>query len=227
MRLCIDYRKLNSVTKKDAHPLPRIKDIVDTLSGSKFCSTLDLAMRYHQVEVLPEDREKTAFSTPFGLFQYNVMPSGLATAPTTFTRLMTIVFSGMLYSTCLAYIDDIIIFGRTFVVHLDRLDQALKRLKNANMKLKPSKCAFGKKSVAFLGHIISEQEISTGPEKVKRIQKWPRRRNEKEVRGYLGYASYYRKFIRGFADIVVPLNKLLQKITRFSGQWSVKRHLKL
>ena len=119
MRLCIEYRNRKSVTKKDSHPLSRIEDIFDTLSGSKFFTTLDLAIRYHQVEVLPEDREKTAFSTPFGLFQYNVMPFGLATAPATFMRLMTMVFRGMLYSTCLAYLDDIIIFGRTFEEHLD------------------------------------------------------------------------------------------------------------
>ena len=118
MRLCIDYRKLNSITKKDAHPLFRIEDIFDTFSGSKCFSTLDLAMGYHQVEVHPDDREKTPFSTPFGLFQYNVMPFGLATAPATFMRLMTLVFSGMLYSTCLAYLDDIIIFGRSFEEHL-------------------------------------------------------------------------------------------------------------
>ena len=151
MRLCIDYRKLNSITKKDAHPLPRIEDIFDTLSGSKFFSTLDLAMGYHQVEVYPDDREKTAFSTPFGLFQYNVMPFGLATAPATFMRLMTIVFSGMLYHTCLAYLDDIVMFGRTFEEHLDRLDLALCRLSRANLKLKPTKCSFGRKSVTFLG----------------------------------------------------------------------------
>ena len=113
-RLCIDYRKLNSVTKKDAHPLPRIEGIFDTLAGSKFFTTLDLAMGYHQVEMHPDDREKTAFSTPFGLLQYTVMPFGLATALATFMSLMTIVFSGMLYSTCLAYLDYIIIFGRTF-----------------------------------------------------------------------------------------------------------------
>ena len=211
MRLCIDYRKPNSITKKDAHPLPRIEDIFDTLSGSKFFSTLDLAMGYHQVEVRPEDREKTAFSTPFGLFQFNVMPFGLATAPATFMRLMTIVSSGMLYFTCLAFLDDIIIFGRTFEEHLTRLDHALNRLKSANVKLKPSKCAFGKRSVAFLGHIISELGISTDPEKIKRIPEWPRPRNVTELRALLGYESYYRKFIRGFAHVVDPLNKLLHK----------------
>ena len=218
MRLCIDYRKLNAVTKKDAHPLPRIEDIFDTLSGSKYFCTLDLAMGYHQVEVHPEDREKTAFSTPFGLFQYNVMPFGLATAPATFMRLMTLVFSGMLYTTCLAYLDDIIIFGRTFEEMLRRLNLALERLEKANLKLKPSKCSFGKQSVSFLGHVISDKGISTDPEKLRRIQEWPRPHNQNEARSFLGYATYYRKFIRGFAHIAEPLHKLLQKEHEF--YWS-------
>ncbi len=142
MRLCIDFKKLNAITKQNAHPLPRIEDIFDTLSGSKYFTTLDMAMGYHQVEVHPDDREKTAFTTPFGLFQYKVMIFGLATAPATFMRLMTIVFSGMLYNTCLAYLDDIIIVGRTFEEHLERLDRALIRVQRANLKLKRSKCRF-------------------------------------------------------------------------------------
>ena len=149
MRLCIDYRKLNAVTKKDAHQIARIEDMFYTLTGSKYFCTLDLAMWYHQVEVYPDYREKTAFSTPFGLFQYNVMPFGLATAPATFMRLMTIVSSGMLYTTCLAYLDDIIVFGRKYIEMLGRLDTAFERLGQANLKLKPIKCAFGKTSVNF------------------------------------------------------------------------------
>ena len=209
MRLCIDYRKLNSLTKKDAHPLPRIEDIFDTLSGSKYFTTLDLAMGY-QVEVRHEDREKTAFNTPYGLFQYNVMPFGLATALAAFMRLMTIVFNGMLYSTCLAYLDDIIIFGATFEEHLNRLEQALKRLKTFNLKLKPSKCAFGK-ICKFFGPYYQRKTISTDREKLKRIQEWPRPQTKNDVRSLLGYATYYRKFNKGFANLSDPLHKLLQK----------------
>ena len=227
MRLCIDYRKLNAITKKDAHPLPRIEDIFDTLSGSKFFSTLDMAMGYHQVEVNPDDREKTAFTTPFGLFQYKVMPFGLATAPATFMRLMTIVFSGMLYNTCLAYLDDIIIFGRTFEEHLQRLDLALTRVQGANLKLKPSKCRFGQKSVNFLGHVISDKGISTDPEKLRKIQEWPRPRNVNETRSFLGYATYYRKFIRNFSSIAQPLNKLLQKDYEFKWTEQCEQSLNL
>ena len=111
-----------------------------------------------------DDREKTAFSTPFGLVQYNVMPFGLATAPATFMRRISIVFSGMLYSTCLAYLDDIIVFGRNYIEMLGRLDTTLERIRQTTLKLKPSKCAFGKTSVNFLGHVISDIGISTDPE---------------------------------------------------------------
>ena len=161
MRVCIDYRKLNAVTTNDAHPLPRIEDLFDILTCSKFFCTLDLAMGYHQVEVHPEDRKKTAFSTPFGLFQYNVMQFGFANVSATFMRLMTILFSGMLVTTCFAYLDDIIVFGRNYIEMLGRLDTALKRLEQANLKLKQSKCSFGKTSVKFLGHVISDKGIST------------------------------------------------------------------
>ena len=131
---------------------------------------------------------------------------------------MTIVFSGMLYNTCLAYLDNIIIFGRTFNEHLERLELALKRLKNANLKLKPSKCSFGQRSVTFLGHIISDKGISTDPAKLKRIQEWPQPRNQGEMRSFLGYATIYRKFIKGFAHIAAPLNRLLQKEEAY--KWS-------
>ena len=142
-------------------------------------------MGYHQVEVHPDDLEKTAFSTPFGLFQYNIMPLGLATAPATFMRLMTIVFSGMLYTTCLAYLNDIMILGRNLMEMLGRLGTALDRFVQANLKLEPSKCAFGKTSVNFLGHVISDKGISTDPEKLRRIKEWPRLHNPDEARSFL------------------------------------------
>ena len=126
-------------------------------------------------------------------------------------RLMTIVFSEMLYNTCLAYLDDIIIIGRTFNEHIERLELALKRLKNANLKLKPSKCSFGQRSVTLLGHIISDKGIRTDLAKLKRIQEWPQPRNQGEMRSFFGYATYYRKFIKGFAHIAARLNRLLQK----------------
>ena len=124
----------------------------------------------------------------------------------------------MLYTTCLAYLEDIIVFGRGFIEMLCRLDTALELLDQANLKLKPSKCAFGKTSVSFLGHVISDRGISTDPEKLRRIQEWPRPHNEDETRRFLGYATYYLKFIKDFANIVEPLNKILQKGRQF--YWS-------
>ena len=146
------------------------------------------------------------------------MPFRLATAPATFMRLMTIVFSGMLYSTCLPYLDDIIIFGRTFDEHLERLDLAFTRLKNASLKLKPSKCSFEHRSVSFLGHIISDKGISTDPSKLKRIQEWPQPQNQGEMRSFLGYSTYYRMFIQGFAQIASPLNRLIKNEKAY--KWS-------
>ena len=143
------------------------------------------------------------------------MPFGLATAPATFMRLMTIVFSGMLYTTCLAYLDDIIIFGRNFMEMLGRLGTALERLGQANLKLKPSKCAFEKTSVNSLGHLIKDKRISIDPEKLRRIKEWPRPHNQDKARSFLGYATYYRIFIKNFAHIVEPLNKFLIKKRQF------------
>ena len=147
-------------------------------------------MKYHQVEVHRENREKTAFSTPFGRFQYNVMPFGLATALATFMRLMTIVFSGILYTTCLAFIDEIIVFGRNYIEMSGGIDTALERLGQANLKLKLSKCAFEKTSVNFLNHVISDEGISSDPKKLCRIQEYPRPYNQDEARSILAYATY-------------------------------------
>ena len=122
------------------HPLPRIDDALDTLSGSKWFSTLDLASGYWQVEMDPADKEKTAFITPFGLHQFRVMPFGLTNAPSTFQRLMSMVLAGLSWVTCLVYLDDIIIFSRTVEEHLQRLTEVLQRLKEAGLKIKPSKC---------------------------------------------------------------------------------------
>ena len=216
IRLCIDYRKLNSITKKDAHPLPRIEDLLDTLAGSRFFTTLDLASGYHQVEVIERDQEKTAFVTPHGLFEYKVMPFGLCNAPATFQRLMTAVFTGLLGTSCLAYIDDIIVFGRTFEEHQQNLKKVFEKLRAANLKLKPSKCTFAQEKAKFLGHIVSSQGLSTEEEKVAKIINWPIPRNVSELRSFNGLASYYRRFIKNYASIAAPLNRLLELKTPYN-----------
>ena len=165
IRFCIDYRKVSAVTRKDAYPLLRVDDTFDALAGSSWFSTLDLKSGYWQVKVNPSDREKTAFCTQQGLFEFNVMPFGLCNAPATFQRLMNLVLAGIQWNTCLVYIDDIIIFGKTFDQHLHNLQQVLDRLRQAGLKLHPSKCQFLQHKVTFLGHIISQDGIYPDPDK--------------------------------------------------------------
>ena len=199
------------MTWKDSYPLPRVDDLLDSLSDAQWFSTLDLRSGYWQVEVDPRDREKTAFSTPRGLFQFRVMPFGLCNAPSTFQRLMELVLAGLSWEVCLAYLDDVVVFGRTWEEHLQRLKMVLMRLKEAHLKLHPKKCQFFKKSVAFLGHVISNNGVSTEPDKINAIVHWPTPTNLAEVQSFLGLASYYRRFIHKFAEVAAPLHRLQEK----------------
>ena len=149
VRFCADYRKVNEVTRKDAYPLPRINDTLETLSDSKIFSTLDLASGYWQVVVTENDRQKTDFCTTEGLYEFKVMPFGLCNAPATFQRLMDIVLTGLQWTSCL---DDIIVLGRTFTEHLSNLGSVCSRIRDAGLKIKPEKCSFLKEKVKYLGH---------------------------------------------------------------------------
>ncbi len=211
LRFCIDMRRLNDVTIKDAYPLPRIDDSLDQLTGSRWYTSLDLASGYWQVELKPEDREKTAFTTMGALYEFNVMPFGLCNAPGTFQRLMDCVLAGLQWNTCLVYIDDIIIYSRTFDEHLIHLQQVFDRLKDSGLKVKPSKCSFCVQEVLFLGHKVSEKGISANPAKIAAVQGWPVPTNLKEVRSFVGLASYYRKFIKSFSTMARPLTRLMEK----------------
>lgn len=215
LRFCVDYRKLNEVTRKDAYPLPRIDDALDSLTNACWFSTLDLASGYWQVEVDPQDRPKTAFITRQGLFEFNVLSFGLCNSPSTFQRLMDVVLADLQWTTCLVYLDDIIVFGRTFQEHLQRLDEVLCKLRYANLKVKPSKCTLFASQVQYLGHVISTEGVTADPSKVEAIRTWPVPKTQTEVRSFLGLASYYRRFIQGFAEIARPLHRLTEKGRRF------------
>ncbi|GFW52474.1 retrovirus-related Pol polyprotein from transposon 297 [Trichonephila clavipes] len=203
---------------KDSYPLPRIDDTLDTLSGHKWFSTLDLKSGYWQVEVHPEDREKTAFTSGQGLWQFKVMPFGLCNAPATFERLMETVLKGLTFEACLIYLDDVIIGGRTFEEHLQNIRKVLSKLSDANLKLNPSKCKFFQKEVNYLGHIISAEGVRTDPEKVSAVKNWKRPENLRELRSFLGLCTYYRKFVKGFSNIARPLHKLTESKQKF--QWT-------
>jgi hypothetical protein len=150
---------------------------------------LDLTSGYWQVEVAPEDRPKTAFSTGTGLYEFNVLPFGLTNAPRTFERLMEHVLSGLQWRICLVYLDDIIIFSKTFEEHLSRMGEVFTRLEQAGLKLKPKKCDLLKTKVLYLGHVVSREGVSTDPEKITKVRNWPVPRNVKEVRHFLGLCS--------------------------------------
>ena len=163
-RICVDYRRINDVTKNDAHPLPIIDDIFDAFRGAKYFLTLDLANGYHQVPVDKSYQEKTGFVTPWGHYKYIVLPFGLCNALATFERLMALVFSGLNGIDCLIYLDYIIIFGFTFDVQIIRLENIFARLQHENLKTKVSKCKFGLAAVKFLGHIVTADGIAVDPE---------------------------------------------------------------
>ena len=211
VRFCIDYRKLNDITTKDAYPLPRIEDNLDALQGSKLFTTLDLASGYWQVQMAEEDKPKTAFSTKYGLYQFNVMPFGLCNAPGTFERLMETVLRGMQWERAVLYLDDIIIFSRDVQEHMERLKEIFQRLKTANLTLKPTKCKFFQKQVEFLGHVVDEEGIHTDPKKVEAVSKWETPTRVKDVRSFLGLTGYYRRFIRDYGKIAKPLHCLTEK----------------
>jgi RNase H-like domain found in reverse transcriptase/Reverse transcriptase (RNA-dependent DNA polymerase)/Aspartyl protease/Zinc knuckle len=214
-RICIDYRKLNTVTKKDNYPLPRIDDLLDMLKNSSWYTSLDLASGYWQVEMNPEDKEKTAFITPGGIYQFNVMPFGLTNAPATFQRLMDSLFSGLIGKSVVVYLDDLNIYSKTFEDHLEHLQEVFNILQKAGLKLKPQKCVFAQKNLKFLGYVVGEHGISTDPAKIEVVKTFPVPKNLRQLRGFLGLASYYRRFVEGFTKIAAPLNELLKKKVRY------------
>lgn len=218
LRCCIDYRQLNGITKKDAYPLPRTDVCLDAMHGSRWFSTFDLRSSYHQVLVDERDRDKTAFICREGQFRFRTMPFGLCNAGATFQRLMDVVMSGLSFEVCLSYLDDVIVYSETSESHFERLRLVLDRFSKAGLKLKPSKCCIFQKSVEFLGHVISEGNIGVNPKKIMDVVDWPVPTSVKEVRGFIGLCSYYRRFVKDFGKIAAPLNALSEKNCVFSWQ---------
>ena len=220
-RFCVDYRKLNNITKKDNYPLPRIDTTLDLLHGYCYFTTLDFAGAYWQVAMHPKDKEKTAFIIQNKLYEFNVMPFGLANAPATFQRLMNLVLGDLICKICLVYLDDVIIFSKTVEEHLMNLTLIFDRIDAAKMRLRPDKCFFLKQRLKFLGHYVSSQGIEPDPAGVEKVQKCPTPTSVTGIKSFIGLASYYRRFIKNFSKIAHPMLELVKKDVPFV--WTEKQ----
>ena len=217
LRLCIDFRELNQRTIKDSYSLPRIEEILDSLSGNKYFSILDMKSGYHQIEIEESHKERTAFTVgPLGFYEYNRMAFGLANAPATYQRLMEQCLGELHLSICFIYLDDIIIFSRTYEEHLERLCSVFQKLRETGIKLSPKKCSLLKTRVKYVGHIVSEKGIEPDNDKITKVLEWPRPSSREEVRQFLGFIGYYRKFIKSFSKIARPLLDLMPTPTKKS-----------
>lgn len=208
IRLCVDYRKLNMRTIKDAYALPNIEETFSALSGAKWFTVMDLKAGYYHVELAEEDKHKTAFTCPLGFWEFNRMPQGVTNAPSTFQRLMERCVGDLHLNEVLVFLDDLIVFSDTLEEHENRLMKVLNRLKDYGLKLSPDKCHFFQSSVKYLGHIIDAGGVHTDPDKISALKDWPRPLNRKELKCFLGFAGYYRRFVQGYSKIAKPLNSL-------------------
>ena len=222
--MVVDYRALNKLTVKNRYPLPRIDDLFDKLHGAQYFSSLDAASGFHQILLKTEDRPKTAFRTPFGHYQFKVLPFGLTNAPATFQAVMNKLFdqahfnadgtahTGELLSDfVLVFIDDILIFSKTAEDHKRHLKIVFELLRKEKLQIKPSKCVWGQTELPYLGFIVGRDGIKPDPKKVEAVAEWPTPTTVKEVQQFLGLTNFFRKFILGYSNLTEPVIKLTKK----------------
>jgi RNase H-like domain found in reverse transcriptase/Reverse transcriptase (RNA-dependent DNA polymerase)/Integrase zinc binding domain/Integrase core domain len=213
LRFCIDYRRLNEVTVKDSYPLPRMDDCLDSLGSATIFTTLDANSGYWQLDVAKDDRDKTTFTSHMGTFRFTRMPFGLVNAPATFQRSMDVLLAPVLWSKAIVYLDDIIIFSSSMEAHIRDVDQVLSLLEQAGVSLNLKKCAFFRRRVEYLGHIVQPGKLSMAAKKMAAVEQWSMPRTKREMRSFVAFGSVYRKFVPNFAEVAAPLTKALKKDT--------------
>lgn len=215
LRMCIDYRMLNAATVRNAHPLPHVQDALDGFAGAEVFSTLDLAAGFHQIVLKESCRHLTAFRTDQGLYEYNVMPMGLANAPAMFQKAMNDMLRPFMNKFVTVYMDDIIIYSKNMEEHADHLKQVLEVMSKYGYKARKDKCCFGVDSVPFLGHVVSGKGLSVDPTKVDLVEAWPPPVDVGQVRSFVGLVQYFKRFIKDLSTILVPLTHLTKNNTPF------------
>lgn len=217
-RVCIDFRKLNALTKPDSFPIPRVDELIDRVSNSVYLTKIDLRKGYYQCPLTDRARPLTAFVTPFGLYQFRMMPFGLRNAPATFQRLMATVTEGM--TNCACYIDDLCLYNNDWKSHIQNLREILTRLRSAGLTINLPKCEFGKARITYLGHTVGQGQVLPKEANVKAISNFDRPKSKREVKRFLGMTGFYRKFVQNFSTVAAPLTNLLKKNEKMV--WSVR-----
>ncbi|MES9881967.1 MAG: reverse transcriptase domain-containing protein [Sedimenticola sp.] len=219
-RFAIDFRELNKVTQPMRWPITDFRDMIDTLGESKssFFSVIDMAQGFFQIPLDPTTKHKTGFTCHMGVYSFNRLPFGLMNSPMAFSLVMNEVLRGINFKFALCYIDDVLIHSQSFDEHLNHLSQVFTRFREANLRLKPSKCCFAAKEVKYLGHRFSKDGMSVDQEKIEAVKSYPEPKSQREVRSFLGLCNYYRRFVKSFADIARPLNSTLCKNAKF--EWT-------
>lgn len=222
-RFCIDYRALNKKVIMDSYPMPRIDDLLGYLEGARYFASLDLMSGYWQIPIQEKDKGKTAFITSSGLYEFNYLPFGIKSGGAVFQRVMNKLLAGLMYKCAIVYLDDILVFGRTFEEFVNNLNLVFKRIKDANMTLKPQKCEFGMTEVNILGNRVSIEGVLPSEKNIECIINFPTPKKVRDVRSFLGLASFYRKHIVDFAKKTVPLSKLIRKDSIF--KWGEEQQI--
>lgn len=218
LRMVIDYRAVNAKTIRNQFPLPRIDDLLDSLSGAKYFSALDLTSGYHQLRLLESDMPKTAIVVPDGVYEWKVLSMGLSNAPSVFAKTMAHIFKPYINKFMLIYLDDLLVFSKTEEEHYENLRKVFETLRENQLYLKPHKCQFMQEEVAYLGHVITQGGVKPDPKKIACVKDWPEPKTVKQLRSFLGFANYFRKYIQGYSRMVSPLTDLTKGVaTKFQS----------